>query len=96
MKIQLEIKNECDRISNLINEAFINGDGANITLVNSSKLKYNMGFFGTDKIIIVKEKDIICRLPINLTTNGSHYTFNVTKGSISILNINNTIQIKNI
>lgn len=82
MKIYLEKKRDCERFANDVGAVFILGDGASSTI----ELNNNLSVINNTAY----SENIFCNLCCNVTRNGQS-SFNLTKGSVTIINANGDI-----
>jgi hypothetical protein len=84
----IEGRTECIKLSNLISEAYVQGEG----IIISDKIKFNASIIPESRLISVNNREeVFCTVPI----------FNISKvdlikGNIRIKNINNTVIIENV
>lgn len=81
----LELRDDCLKISNTINEIFIDGDGTNITI----KIKNNASVQENFLSVTDGKNEVYCTFPINVSN------FTLAKGSVIFQNQNNIVVIKN-
>lgn len=81
-------RNECIKFSDLINGAFINGNGTEII----SKINYNITTIPNSKLVFVKDKqEIFCTVPISLFSPVS-----LKIGNVKLKNIGDFVNITNV
>lgn len=82
---ELNKRNECFKISNLITSAFINGEGSSI----NTKINHDVSIISQSKIICVE--DFCCSLTTSAVSNDE-----LSKGLLIIENNDNKVKVKNV
>ena len=84
----IEGRTECIKLSNLISEAYVQGEG----IIINEKIRFNASIIPESRLISVKnQEEIFCTSPVfNMSK------IDLIKGNIKIRNINKTIIIENV
>ncbi len=94
LKNYVYLKSECFKLSNSITNAYISGDGFNLT----AEIKYDASVFAENKALNINYDgvDVYCSFPVAGITNSTASQFDIRKGEVNIQNLNESIIIKNV
>jgi len=86
----LDEKNLCLKLSNNINGALVNGDGARIDMPISYKIQVS------NRSLYVGPDNVACSFIAGNASNTTHSIFSLAVGNIRVKNQNDAIIIKNV